>query len=319
MQITLHGVRGSVTTGLPPEDLTVKIKSMLEKLIDHQITQPEEIAAFVRKQDFSQRGTYGSNTLCTEIRTGDGVFVVDSGSGIRNFARKYDDSLDEYHVFLSHVHWDHLCGLPDFFPLYNAKNQIHFYSAHPDLELGVRSVFQKPYHAASFEELPARITFHSLQKYRIFEIHGIEITPYQIDHPNLAFGYHLQEGSTRVLTCFDTEFKRMKRVDLGDDLPYYQNADLILFDGQYTISDLLRKINWGHCTPYVGIDLCLRECISKLVIVCHDPASSDQHLGRQEKLVENYHKEQIEAYKALGKTVNPLEIIWGYEGLTLEI
>ena len=147
----------------------------------------------------------------------------------------------------------------------------------------------------------------------------MQITPFQIDHPNDAFGHHIEYEGKRVLMCFDTEFKRMSRSDLDQDLAYYQGADLIIFDGQYTIADLLKKINWGHCSPNVGVDLCLREGIPRLVIVCHDPASSDEHLYKQERQVEQYFRQHYKEIKSENPEIAPLEIVWGYQGLCMEV
>ena len=54
---------------------------------------------------------YGGNTPCVELNYGeDKFFIVDGGSGIREFCQhlfKLGKAVKS-HIFISHMHWDHI-------------------------------------------------------------------------------------------------------------------------------------------------------------------------------------------------------------------
>src|ERR1041384_4978724 len=57
--------------------------------------------------------TAGGNTACVEVAAGDTRIILDAGSGLRALG---DERMarGERHstILLSHLHWDHVCGLP---------------------------------------------------------------------------------------------------------------------------------------------------------------------------------------------------------------
>src|SRR5437763_13611543 len=60
---------------------------------------------------------YGGQTSCVEARSASGdCLIVDAGTGLRalggKLARESGGVPQHFHVLLSHVHWDHIQGLP---------------------------------------------------------------------------------------------------------------------------------------------------------------------------------------------------------------
>ncbi|MGK5095083.1 MBL fold metallo-hydrolase [Deltaproteobacteria bacterium TL4] len=319
MQVTLYGVRGSLPSGISGKALEARIEHALQLFFQLGYTRAEEIHPFLENLAFYQKGTYGSNTMCVELRNEKGSIIFDSGSGIREIGSKYYLTQQTFHIFQTHFHTDHTCGLPFFIPIHMSGKELHFYSPHSSFQQGIEDLFKAPYFPVNYADLASKHYFHNVKKYKAIKLFDMVITPFQLDHPNDAYGYHVQEKDKRLVICFDAEFKRMSRQDLGEDLKYYQGADVILFDGQYTMSEVLQKIDWGHCTAQVGVDLCLREAIKHLVVVHHDPQSSDEKLHELEHIVNRYYKRLYKTLKTENPKQIPLEITWGYEGLTLEL
>ena len=66
---------------------------------------------------------YGGNTSCIEVQAGDHTFVMDAGTGIRNFSKVVlERDIRHTHLLLTHTHWDHINGFPFFTPAYSLTN-----------------------------------------------------------------------------------------------------------------------------------------------------------------------------------------------------
>src|SRR5437868_2483595 len=73
---------------------------------------------------------YGGNTSCVEVRLGDGsLLVLDAGTGLRELGKVLlaEGHADPIHLLLSHVHWDHILGLPFFGPVWQSGTNIRIY------------------------------------------------------------------------------------------------------------------------------------------------------------------------------------------------
>ena len=75
--------------------------------------------------------------------------LCDLGSGVRAFgnaalARRGTAGPQTYHVFLSHLHWDHIMGLPFFAPAYMPGNRVCIYGGHAGLEAALRRQMDQP-------------------------------------------------------------------------------------------------------------------------------------------------------------------------------
>ena len=77
---------------------------------------------------------YGGHTSCVEVRSDTGAcLVIDAGTGLRGLGQKLADEQGSrpewrHHIMLSHVHWDHIQGLPFFEPAYIAGTKIMVYA-----------------------------------------------------------------------------------------------------------------------------------------------------------------------------------------------
>ncbi len=91
--------------------------------------------------------------------------LCDLGSGARPFSqaavtRHGPGSPQTYHVFLSHLHWDHIMGLPFFVPAYIPGNTIKFYGGHAELEAALRRQQEKPSFPVEMKIMPADARLH---------------------------------------------------------------------------------------------------------------------------------------------------------------
>src|SRR5215470_8151502 len=120
---------------------------------------------------------YGGNTSCVELMLEDDVvLVLDAGTGIRalglDLVRR---GVRQIHVFLTHLHLDHLEGLRFFAPLWDEKVTLDVWGPRSPV-LGLRErilrAFSPPLFPLDFGDVPARVAFHDLPA-ETWRMHGV--------------------------------------------------------------------------------------------------------------------------------------------------
>lgn len=249
MQITFHGVRGST---------------------------PCHGREIVR---------YGGNTSCVSLSVpGHDPIVFDLGTGLRYFG--LTRLLNEPFVgtcLLSHLHWDHIQGLPFFKPVLREGSDVHIYAPSQDGDVSVEKVFadtiKPPLFPIQFSMLPGIITFHELADDEFLLGDDIEVMSRLIPHVGNTLGFRLTwQGSTVTYMSdhqmpVDGSFAATRgAIDLC------RGADLLIHDAQYTPSEFEQKSTWGHCTLEYAVWLAAEAGIRRLALFHHDPAHHDDIL-----------------------------------------
>jgi phosphoribosyl 1,2-cyclic phosphodiesterase len=323
-KIKLWGVRGSIPAPKKPIEIKQLLEHHFQNFFKQGYTNPSDIAPYFSTLQTHDIGGYGGNTSCAEVFTDSTSLIIDGGSGLR--MKGFELMLGpcglgrgEVHILFTHFHWDHLIGLPFFVPFFIPGNKIHLYAVQPELEHIIRTVFSKPYFPVPFDQLPSDIHFHQLEPRKTKVFSDIEVTPYQLDHPDPCWGFKLANDNKNISYCVDTECIRVTREELGEDLPLYQNIDLMVFDAQYTIQEATEKINWGHASASFGLDLAVRENIKRILFVHHDPSASDTAIHNAHLQAEGYYKALVDYHKKSGETFYPVQWTYGVEGQVEEV
>ena len=121
MKIKFWGVRGSIPSNLPTEKWAAHFEALMFEFFQDGHRSAEEIAGFMKKKTLPQIGGFGTATTCVQVSDSEQFLIIDGGSGIKNLS---DDlaaqgklkTQNEYHILLSHFHFDHTLGLPFFTP-----------------------------------------------------------------------------------------------------------------------------------------------------------------------------------------------------------
>ena len=107
---------------------------------------------------------YGGNTACVEVRDSTGsLLILDAGTGLRELGASLMNgggprpfSVD---LLLSHLHWDHIQGIPFFRPAYDPKTSLRIKG--PKQSRTMRELLglgmDDPFFPVDLDELPARI------------------------------------------------------------------------------------------------------------------------------------------------------------------
>jgi phosphoribosyl 1,2-cyclic phosphodiesterase len=281
MTIHFWGVRGSLPSPQLPSQLRSKISAILERLTPDDIKSPENRERFLGALPPWLFGTVGGNTPCVTVTcesTRD-VIVFDAGSGLREFgtfAVKERPKRNHFLIFLSHFHWDHLQGLPFFNPAYDPSCTLDFYSPLRNMESALHGQMTSPYFPVHMESMASKKNFHQLTE--PMQVGNIGVTFKKMNHPGDSYSYKLVEENRKFIFATDTELSANDFQKTEENSVYFQDADCIVMDSQYTLGEAIEKYNWGHSAFSMASDFAATWGIKQLVLFHHDPTYDDKKL-----------------------------------------
>jgi phosphoribosyl 1,2-cyclic phosphodiesterase len=309
MRIKFWGVRGSIPHSLDTAGWTSHFEKLMRDFFSQGYKSASDISAYVSSKQLPEIGGFGVSTTCVQVSDGAQSVIIDGGSGIKSIGDSAESG--EYHILISHFHLDHILGLPFFLPHYKKGCRINYYSAHPDAENVIRSLFQKPMFPVSFGSLQAEIKFHSLKVYEKNPVNGFNVTPYETDHPDLCFGFKIEKNGKVYSHSVDNEITRTTKAELGKDAGLYEGVNLLYIDSQYDEDSFSNKEGWGHGTSYRGFEICSHFGIQQVVFTHHDPYFSIEDSLRQQKKTGEIYEKKYSHLK--------LKWLYAYDGLEIEI
>ncbi len=228
---------------------------------------------------------YGGNTSCVALDIpGHRPIIFDLGTGLRYFGQQC--SLDQPFAatcLLSHLHWDHIQGLPFFKPLLRDGSDICIYAPVQEGDLTVEDVFadtiKPPLFPIHFSMLPGLIQFNEVWNDEFTLGDDIEVMSRSIPHVGNTLGYRVTWGGTTVTYISDHQMPTDGSFSATPGaLELCRNADVLIHDAQYTPSEFREKNNWGHCTIEYAVWLAAETGVKQLVLFHHDPAHNDDIL-----------------------------------------
>ncbi|HDQ14907.1 MAG TPA: MBL fold metallo-hydrolase [Sediminispirochaeta sp.] len=314
MKIRFWGVRGSIPTPLSPDEVRRKISSVLAQVGPQDIRDNKSRELFLSKLPASLFGTVGGNTTCLEVRLEDGrVILFDAGTGLSRFAASAAKELShpkEFHLFFTHFHWDHIQGFPFFTPqAFDGKCKIHVYSPREDVERILREQMKPPYFPITMDTMQAKIEFHHLSASPL-RLGGAEISWRGVKHPGASFSYKVKDRSGAFIFSTDTELSPEDFARSPENQSFYERADVLVMDSQYTLDEAIEKYDWGHSSYSLAVDFASEWKIKKLVLFHHEPLYNDNKMAAIEKSA-RWYKSHINQ--------DQLDITIAREGLELVI
>jgi phosphoribosyl 1,2-cyclic phosphodiesterase len=286
-RVRFWGTRGSLPVALTAAGVRKKVIAAVSAASARRFESDAEVESFVDGLGITVSGSYGGHSPCVEIETGGSEYVLcDLGSGVRPFgqkaiARHGAGSPQTYHVFMSHLHWDHIMGFPLFTPAYIPGNRIRIYGAHAVLEEAFRRQHAAPSFPVDFSALPARIEFLRLEPGRRHEIAGLEVRVMLQRHSGDSYGYRFSGAGRTVIYSTDSEHALTDLDETASFVDFFRGADVVIFDAMYSLADAISiKADWGHSSNIVGVELCHAAGVRELCLFHHEPVHSDEAIDR---------------------------------------
>lgn len=318
MNIRFWGTRGSIPVSLTAQQVRDKLRLALRLAGTQRLESELDIENFLDRLDFSQSGTYGGQSSCVQIDAGQAEPVVlDLGSGARPLGQALlkQHGLTQpqtCHVFMSHLHWDHIMGFPFFGPAYIAGNRIVIHACHEQLEAAFRRQQDHPSFPVALEQMAADIEFDVLQPGHHYSIAGLDVYAIRQRHPGDSYGWRFQHQGRSVVYSTDSEHRIESAPERGTFVDFFAGADLVIFDAMYSLADAITvKQDWGHSSNLYGVDLCLAARVRQLVLFHHEPAHDDALIDRI--------LTETRRYEEISRSNHRLEVISAWDGLELTV
>jgi phosphoribosyl 1,2-cyclic phosphodiesterase len=279
---------------------------------------------------------YGGQTSCVEVRSasGDGL-ILDAGTGLRalgqKLARESGGVPRVHHVLLSHVHWDHIQGLPFFEPAYIPGTTISVYAlltASDELQQVIGGITRHEFFPVPLEAAPAQITYNEVEPGVRMQLGEFSVLPIALNHPFGAVGYRIDAEGTSVayiadtapfdevlhkqhflrglepLTDADREVLQKIRADLVASLV---GCHTVVYDTHFVMDEYHKFPHYGHSAPEHALEICGEAKVPRIVLFHHAPSHDDDMLDKM-----------AEEFRAIGEKQGVV-VVTSAEGMVLPI
>jgi phosphoribosyl 1,2-cyclic phosphodiesterase len=254
---------------------------------------------------------YGGNTSSVEVRLDDGsLLVMDAGTGIRDLGRSlveaeptgpyanfprvrdaFDAGTKTIHLFLTHLHLDHVEGLGFFSAIWNPEVEMHIWgppSSLRSLEDRIGKLMSPPLFPVHLGDVPCRPIFHDALPEEDLKIGNARVAVQHVTHRGSTVGYRIEENGRSFAYIPDHE------PALGENLEKTEpewvsgfniaaGADVLFHDAQYTEEEYPSHRTWGHSAINHTVTFGLITKVRNLVLFHHDPGHSDEQLEAHRK------------------------------------
>jgi len=219
------------------------------------------------------------NTSCVLIESKKFYVVLDAGDGIYKLDR-YVLSEKPVHLFLSHLHFDHIIGF-HLFDKFKFKEMVNIYGF-KGVRDGLRIV-RHPY-TLPLSDLSFPIEIHELEE-------GSYNLPFPFSckllfHSDPCLGYRFELDSSVIAYCMDTGVcDNLRELARGVDLLITESS---LKPGQ-------RLENWGHMDPREAAEIA-KQAEAKQLLLTHFDAGN--YISLEER-----HEAEVVAKETFKNTV----------------
>jgi phosphoribosyl 1,2-cyclic phosphodiesterase len=316
--VRFWGTRGSLPVALTAAGLQDKLRGVLRAARDQPIDTDADIERLLGSLPFALAGTYGGHSTCVQIDTGGPDHVLcDMGSGLRAFGQaamaQRAGKAQTFHIFMSHLHWDHIMGLPFFVPAFIPGNRVIVYGSHREIEFALRRQQEPPSFPVGFDTIfEGRIEFRHLEPGVPHEVAGLRVTTMLQRHSGDSYGYRFEAQGKVLVYSTDSEHPLADPAHTERFVHFFRDADLVIFDAMYSLADAISvKADWGHSSNVVGVELCQLAQVRHLCMTHHEPVFDDAAI--EAMLAETRRLEEITRVAA------PLRVSAAYDGLEIPL
>jgi phosphoribosyl 1,2-cyclic phosphodiesterase len=229
---------------------------------------------------------FGGHTACVEIRCGERLFIVDAGTGIAALGAELGPSAPEtIDILFSHLHLDHIGGLPFFKPaLLSRTRVIRTYCGNLDGDSAMaplERLFSPPLFPVRLGQLPAQFEHTGFKAGETLTFEdGAVVQTHSLNHPGGATGYRFSHGGRSV--CYISDLEHSEPWPDPDLMAFVRNTDLMIYDGMFSENEYPNCRGWGHSTWHKGVELAQAAGVKALAIFHLYPGHDDASIKAAE-------------------------------------
>ncbi len=242
---------------------------------------------------------YGGNTTCLEVRSASGeLLIVDGGTGLRGLNL---GGVDSCRILISHLHWDHVQGLPFWAPLYRRNMKIELLVPEGGGDLLDRLMDGRMF-PVRVQDLPSHVCVREYRAGDSLVVGSMTCETLAVPHPGGGVGLRLHEDGRIIALSGDCE---LGETGTGIAERLFEGAGVAVVDGQYTREQAAVRSGWGHSAAEAWLPAAGVAGVRRLVVTHHDPDADDTMLDMREHMLR---KERLPLF---------LSVFMAYEGMEL--
>jgi len=232
---------------------------------------------------------YGGNTACVVVEGDDQhrPIVMDLGTGLRFYGlTQPQDGTFSGIGLVSHLHWDHVQGLPFFTPVLKAGSEFDLYIPAQDdgrtVEEAMRTFLSPPYFPVTIDALPGRFSFTEVRPGTFPVDDDTQVTAAWVPHIGPTMGYRVSRGGFSVAYLSDHQQPGCRSTFVDPSVvELCRGVDLLIHDAQYTEGEFALRPDWGHCTVDYAVEVAVQSQAKRLALFHHDPGHHDSVIDEQ--------------------------------------
>lgn len=218
------------------------------------------------------------------------ALVLDAGAGLRKVTGMLDGAPYTGTILLSHLHWDHVLGLPFFAAADRPDARLHVIlpeqDSGKDAESVLAGMMSPPYFPVGPTELRGQWTFATIAAGE-HQIEGFTVLAREIPHKGgRTFGYRISDSHSTFTYMPDhcpTAFGAGEH-GFGEYHPaaieLAHDVDLLVHDAQLLPEELAAEADFGHSVADYSVELARLAGARSVVLFHHRYTRTDDQLDQ---------------------------------------
>ena len=233
---------------------------------------------------------YGGHTSCVAIAPDDGPprLVLDAGTGLRRVTGLLRGEPFAGTIILTHLHWDHVHGLPFFTAGDRADARVTLLLPEPEGNKSAEDVLAEGMSPPHFPITPRGLrgdwTFGAVAP-GTFKADGFTVEAREVPHKGgRTFGYRVSDGHSSVAYIPDHCPTALGPGPEGwgeyhpDALALAAGADLLIHDAFLRPEEVPALGSFGHPAADYAVSLARRAGAGRVLLAHHKPDRTDDEL-----------------------------------------
>jgi len=237
---------------------------------------------------------YGGNTSCVAL-TGDGdhvpTLILDAGTGLRQVTPLLNGEPFRGTIVLSHLHWDHVQGLPFFQAGDTEGAQVRLLIPEQPGEAAAEDVLalcmSPPHFPIRPSQLRGQWTFGTMSAGELQDVGQFTVLAMQIPHKGgTTYGYRVGDGRSALAYLPD---HCPTNLGPGPDgmgeyheaaLTLAAGADVLIHDAFLLPEEVPTQARFGHAAADYAVGLAAMAGARRVVLFHHRPDRTDTELDK---------------------------------------